>query len=73
MKHEAVQTEFFLHFLTLKKALQSLKHHKLLTQQQSATSQLPCILRTHLHWLKHYPTEVKLNGVTVQGVLLENI
>jgi hypothetical protein len=72
-QHEAVQAEFLLDFLTPKKALQSLKHHKLLTQQQTVTSQLPYILWTYLHWLKHYPIEVKLNGITLQSVLLENI
>jgi len=33
-QHWAVQAEFFLDFVTLTKALHSLKHHKLLTQQQ---------------------------------------
>jgi hypothetical protein len=72
-RHEAVKAEFFLDFLTLKKALHSLKHHKLLTQQQNVTSQLPYNLWTYLHLLKHYPVEVKLYSITLQGVLLENI
>jgi hypothetical protein len=73
LQHEAVQAEFFLDFLTLKKAMHSLKHHKLLTQQQSVTSDLPYILWAYLHWLKHYPIKVKLYGITLQSVILENI
>lgn len=47
----AVQPEIFVDFLTLTNALQSLKHHQLLTQQKSVTSQSPYILLTYLHWL----------------------
>jgi hypothetical protein len=72
-QHAAVRAKLLLDFLTFKKAPQPSKHHKLLTQQQTVRYQWPYILWTDVHWLKHYPIEVKLNDITLQGVLLENI